>query len=111
MLQSALNLIHKDCKEYAECLVEIARSKRLLAVNKKHLRGQWRQDAIDVDQVNLNQSVLSQADRAEMLADKQLDGEVIDTYVDYKEEAIKGFVKILESKEEQKENEDIPKTL
>jgi len=39
MLQSALNMIHKDCPEHAECLVEIARCKRLLAVNKKHLRG------------------------------------------------------------------------
>ena len=42
MLQSALNMLHKDCPEHAECLVEIARCKRLLAVNKKHLRGQWR---------------------------------------------------------------------
>ena len=42
MLQSALNMIHTECAEYAECLVEIARCKRLLAVNKKHLRGQWR---------------------------------------------------------------------
>jgi hypothetical protein len=39
MLQSGLNMIHKECKENAECLVEIARCKRLLAVNKKHLRG------------------------------------------------------------------------
>jgi hypothetical protein len=39
MLQSALNMLHKDCPEHGECLVEIARCKRLLAVNKKHLRG------------------------------------------------------------------------
>jgi hypothetical protein len=44
--------------EHAECLVEIARNKRLLAVNKKHLRGQWRQDAIQVDEVSLNQSLI-----------------------------------------------------
>jgi hypothetical protein len=58
MLQSALNMIHKDCPEHAECLVEIARCKRLLAVNKKHLRGQWRQDAIEVDEVSLNKSLI-----------------------------------------------------
>lgn len=46
-----------------------------------------------------------------MLAEKDLDGEVIDTYIDYKEEAIKSFVKILETQEEQKEGEEIPKTL
>jgi hypothetical protein len=39
MLQSALNMLHQDCPEHGECLVEIARCKRLLAVNKKHLRG------------------------------------------------------------------------
>jgi hypothetical protein len=54
MLQSALNMLHPACPEHAECLVEIARCKRLLAVNKKHLRGQWRQDAIEVDEVSLD---------------------------------------------------------
>lgn len=42
MLNSALNMLHRDCPEHAECLIEIARCRRLLAVNKKHLRGQWR---------------------------------------------------------------------
>ena len=42
ILYSSLNLIHPACGEYAEALVEIARNRRLLAVNKKHLRGQWR---------------------------------------------------------------------
>lgn len=103
MLQSALNLLHKDCKEHAECLVEIARCKRLLAVNKKHLRGQWRQDAIEVDAVQLDRSIISdhamtpaqRRERADELAAKALDGEVLDLYVDYKEEAIKAFVRIL----------------
>jgi hypothetical protein len=83
----------------ADCLVEIARCKRLLAVNKKHLRGQWRQDAIEVDEVSLNKSLLSEADgkdRNDMLGEKGLDGEVADIFVDYKEEAIKAFVSIIE---------------
>jgi hypothetical protein len=41
-------------------LVEIARCKRLLAVNKKHLRGQWRQDALEVDEVSMDQSMVGQ---------------------------------------------------
>lgn len=55
ILYSALNMIHPMCTEYVEALVEIARCRRLLAVNKKHLRGQWRQDAIEVDKVNMKQ--------------------------------------------------------
>ena len=31
-------MIHKDCIEYTECLVEISKCKRLLAAEKKHLR-------------------------------------------------------------------------
>ena len=42
ILNSALNMIHKECIQYAECLVEIAKCKRLIAIEKKHLRGQWR---------------------------------------------------------------------
>jgi fructose-1,6-bisphosphatase len=60
MLESAINMLHHECPQHAECQVEIARCKRLLAVNKKHLRGQWRQDAIEVDEVSLNQSALEQ---------------------------------------------------
>lgn len=58
ILYSSLNLIHPACPEYAEALVEIARNRKLLAVNKKHLRGQWRQDAIEVDKVNLKQIIM-----------------------------------------------------
>lgn len=90
-------MIHKDCLENAECLVEIARNKRLLAVNKKHLRGQWRQDAIQVDEVSLNQSLIQEGmDRNDMLGNKGLDGEVADLFVDYKEEALKSFIDIIE---------------
>jgi hypothetical protein len=64
MLQSALNMIHKDCIEHSECLVEIARCKRLLAVNKKHLRGQWRQDALEVDEIAMNKDILNETDEA-----------------------------------------------
>ena len=99
MLQSALNMLHPDCQEHAECLVEIARCKRLLAVNKKHLRGQWRQDAIEVDEVSLNRSQVGAEDgqdRKDMLDAKGLEGEVADLFIDYKQEAIKAFVNILE---------------
>ena len=53
ILYSALNLIHVNCAEYSEALVEVTRNRRYLAMNKSHLRGQWRQDAISVDEVNL----------------------------------------------------------
>jgi hypothetical protein len=39
LLNSALNMLHKDCLEYTECLVEISRCKRIIAADKKHLRG------------------------------------------------------------------------
>ena len=87
MLQSALNMLHPNCPEHAECLVEIARCKRLLAVNKKHLRGQWRQDAIEVDEVSLNRSqtsILNGAERKDALDLKGLEGEVEDLFIDYK---------------------------
>jgi len=54
ILTSAMNLLHPHCDEYAEIQVEIAKNRRLLAMNKKHLRGQWRQDALQVDKVNMN---------------------------------------------------------
>ena len=39
ILYSALNLMHGNCSEYSEALVEIVKNRRLLAVTKKHLRG------------------------------------------------------------------------
>jgi len=51
ILYSSLNMMHENCPEYAETLVEIARCRRLLAVSKKHLRGQWREDALEVEKV------------------------------------------------------------
>lgn len=104
ILFSALNMIHSGCPEYSEALVEIAKNRRLLAVNKKHLRGQWRQDAIEVDKINLKQMQveLDDIDRKEQLKDKGLNGEVTDLFVDYKEEAIKTFVDLLETRTEAK---------
>jgi hypothetical protein len=100
-------MIHSDCMEHAECLVEIARNKRLLAVNKKHLRGQWRQDAIQVDEVSLNQSLIEDGlDRNDVLGSKGLDGEVADLFVDYKEEALKSFIDIVERHKGDKPPED-----
>ncbi len=96
ILYSALNLIHVHCTEYTEALVEVTRNRRYLAMNKSHLRGQWRQDAISVDEVNL-QLVAAEAgkDRKDMLAEKGLDGEVNDLFVDYKKEMIQSFVDLM----------------
>jgi hypothetical protein len=97
-------MIHKDCLEYAECLVEIARCKRLLAVNKKHLRGQWRQDAAALDELSLDRGTMDVLDgdavaakRDEVLRESGLDGQVFDWFIDYKEEALKAFVSIIET--------------
>jgi hypothetical protein len=76
MLYSALNLVHPHCEEHAEILVEIAKNRRLLAVNKKHLRGQWRQDAIIVDQVNMKINEGTDAERKDQLENYGLQGEV-----------------------------------
>lgn len=53
ILFSALNLIHVHCPEHVETIVEVAKNRRYLAIEKKHLRGQWRQDAIQVEEVNM----------------------------------------------------------
>jgi hypothetical protein len=103
ILYSALNMISSLCPEYSEALVEIAKNRRLLAVNKKHLRGQWRQDAIEVDKINLKQIIAeTDLDRKEQLEEKGLNGEVKDLFVDYKEEALRTFVDLLETKTEAK---------
>jgi len=96
ILFSALNMIHPHCDEHAEALVEIARNRRLLAVNKKHLRGQWRQDAIVVEAVNLNMLELEgDEDRKDQLESKGLEGEVKDDFVDYKQEMLQNFVDLM----------------
>ena len=101
ILYAALNMIHPVCPEYAEALVEIARNRRLLAINKKHLRGQWRQDAVEVDRINLRQIQMdAERDRKDQLEEKGLQGEVTDVFVDYKEEAIKTFVDLIEGRSE-----------
>ncbi len=103
ILYSALNMISSLCPEYSEALVEIAKNRRLLAVNKKHLRGQWRQDAIEVDKINLRQIIAdTDLDRKEQLEEKGLNGEVKDLFIDYKEEALRTFVDLLETKTEAK---------
>jgi len=95
ILFSALNLLHPHCDEYAEIQVEIAKNRRLLAVNKKHLRGQWRQDALEVDQLNLDTAQAGAEDRKEQLEAKGLEGEVGDEYVNYKQEMLQSFVDLL----------------
>ena len=96
-------MIHTGCIEYSEAIVEIAKNRRLLAVNKRHLRGQWRQDAIEVDKVNLRQIQLEEdKDRKDQLEEKGLSGEVADLFIDYKEEALKTFFDLLDNKTEAK---------
>jgi len=96
-------MISSQCPEYSEAMVEIAKNRRLLAVNKKHLRGQWRQDAIEVDKINLKQILAeTDLDRKDQLEEKGLNGEVKDLFVDYKEEALKTFIDLLETKTEAK---------
>lgn len=68
--------MHPHCDEYTEILVEIAKNRRLLAVNKKHLRGQWRQDAQIVDAVNMKIQEGHDAERKELLESFGLQGEV-----------------------------------
>jgi hypothetical protein len=89
ILYSAMNLLHQHCPEYAEALVEVAKNRRYLAVNKKHLRGQWRQDAIMVEEVNLKLIQEEEGkDRKDILEEKGLDGEIRDEFVDYKREML-----------------------
>ena len=98
ILHSALNLLHAHCDEYAEVQVEIAKNRRLLAQNKKHLRGQWRQDAIIVDKVNMNQIELEEGeDRKDQLEARGLEGEVNDEFVNYKNEMLRGFVELVQN--------------
>jgi len=52
-----------------------------------------------VDDVSLNRSVLNEEegkDRNDQLDEKGLEGEVMDGFVDYKQEAVKAFVNIIE---------------
>jgi hypothetical protein len=58
-----------------------------------------------VDEVSLNQSMINAQDgqdRKDMLDAKGLEGEVADTFIDYKKEALKAFVNILEVSKETK---------
>jgi hypothetical protein len=77
MLYTAQNMIHEQCQEFTEVQVEIAKNRRLLAINKKHLRGQWRQDATQVDEINLNKIELEEGqDRKDQLDSVGIGGEV-----------------------------------
>ena len=52
-----------------------------------------------MDDVSLNRSVLVEEegkDRNDQLDEKGLEGEVMDGFVDYKQEAVKAFVNIIE---------------
>ena len=80
-------------------MVEIAKNRRLLAVNKKHIRGQWRQDATIVEQVNMNMIEFGLGqDRKDQLDAYGLQGEVQDRLIDYKSEMLRAFVEIIEEK-------------
>jgi hypothetical protein len=90
LLNTAMNLLDPKCDEFLECMIESAKCKRLLAVNKKHLRAVWRQDAATIDQ-ELNESLAD--------ATKPLEDEFEDSNANYKEEALKSFVEILSNEE------------
>ena len=52
-----------------------------------------------MDEVSLNKSLVGGddgKDRNDLLGERGLDGEVMDVFVDYKEEALKAFVSIIE---------------
>lgn len=58
---------------------------------------------MDVDKVNLQQVQMDHdKDRKDQLEEKGLKGEIADIFVDYKEEALKTFVDLLESKTDAK---------
>jgi hypothetical protein len=96
ILYSALNLIHPHCAEYTEAQIEVTKNRRHLAMTKKHLRGQWRQDAVQVEEVNM-QIIMEEEgkDRKETLEEKGLEGEVNDSFVDYKKEMLQAFVDLM----------------
>jgi len=65
-------------------------------MNKKHLRGQWRQDASQVDKVNMNNVELEEGEeRKDQLEARGLEGEVTDRYVNYKNEMLRNFIELV----------------
>lgn len=115
MLHTAQNMIHENCAEYTEVQVEIAKNRRLLAINKKHLRGHWRQDAVMVDEINLNKVIPEEGqDRNDQLEAAELGGEVADNIVDYKQEMIRAFLALIgvqKSEDEEEKKEEGPKSI
>ena len=81
-----MNLLDPKCDEYLECVVEVTKCKRLLAVYKKHLRSVWRQDAGDINE-KLNLSIIDD--------EKEPDDNFEDINTNYQEEALKSFIEIL----------------
>lgn len=90
LLNNAMNLLDPKCEEYLECIVEVAKCKRLLAVNKKHLRAVWRQDAEEINNA-LDQTLIDDS--------KLPDDDFEDVNANYKEEALRSFVEILSNPE------------
>jgi hypothetical protein len=90
LLNNAMNLLDPRCDEYLECLVEIAKCKRLLAVHKKHLRSVWRQDANEMNK-QLNDSLIDES--------KEPDENFEDINANYQEEALRSFIEILSNEE------------
>jgi hypothetical protein len=105
ILNSAINLIDSHTDEYLEAMVEIARNKRLLAVNKKCIRGIWRQDAEEIDQLIKNENVKElnkiaekkKETKAEVEGESEIKSESKDQYMNYQSEAIKKCVEIFEN--------------
>jgi len=67
-------------------------------MKKKHLRGQWRQDAIQVDKVNMNSVELEEGEeRKDQLEARGLEGEVNDKFINYKHEMLRNFVELVQN--------------
>ena len=53
---------------------------------------------MQVDDISMNPNYIVQGkDRSDILMDKELDGEIVDSNIDYKDEALMAFVGILEN--------------
>lgn len=103
ILYSGMNMLHPNVEEYARAQVELAKCKRLLAVNKKHIRGIWRQDAEHVEKLILDDEKEALKKLAEEGANSRVPvsgattvkEEAKDTLLNYKEEALRHFVEII----------------
>ena len=105
LLASAMNLLNENTDDYLEAIVEVAKCKRLLAVNKKHIRGVWRQDAIEIEEMvsqNMQEELKQKAKdsafkSSEIEGSSEVKGDFEDKFMNYKDQALQSFVEILQN--------------